>query len=121
MKMNWKVTLLWIFGWNFCIFSSKMIEKVCIIGGGVTGLTVATVLQRKCPNINHITVLDTRKDILAPQIGGGLQLTGGGMVLKQIGLESELKRIAQPFQAVVCRNSKDITKARHYKSIFQAS
>eukprot|EP00981_Chlorochromonas_danica_P002195 scaffold437_cov168-Ochromonas_danica.AAC.12 len=104
-------------------------RQICVVGAGVTGLTLTAALQRLCPNVEQITLCEGRSDILQPQIGGGLQMTGGASVLHRLGLLNELKLVAQPFQSVRCVNSKEnllydfqIAEAmKKYPSLYQGS
>lgn len=63
--------------------------KVVIVGGSITGLTLAHCLKRA--NIDHI-ILEKRQEI-APQEGASIGIwPNGGRVLDQLGLYNELER-----------------------------
>lgn len=62
--------------------------KVIIVGGSITGLTLAHCLKRA--NIDHV-VLERRQEI-APQEGASIGIwPNGGRVLDQLGLYNELE------------------------------
>ena len=108
-----------------------LVEKVCIVGCGVTGLTLANSLQRLVPDIKEIAICDARNNPLQPQIGGGLQITSGAKVLEKLGLLPSLQRISNPFNGVLCSDNQlselfrfsvaDLKKKRQYKDLITVS
>jgi 2-polyprenyl-6-methoxyphenol hydroxylase-like FAD-dependent oxidoreductase len=95
------------------------IRKVAVIGAGVTGLTLASAIQRLCPNVEEVTICDSRTQPLQPETGGGLQMTGGATVLGRLSLEAELLSIAQPLHSVLCRNTRgDVLYNLDIKGLF---
>eukprot|EP01031_Cornospumella_fuschlensis_P024399 gene24399-29495_t len=83
----------------------RVIEKVCIAGCGITGLTLANALQKFAPSVKTVAICDARSNPLQPQIGGGLQLTSGAQVLNKLGLLTTLEQVAHPFNGVICKDS----------------
>ena len=73
--------------------NSKSQFKVVIIGGSITGLTLAHCLVRA--NIDHI-VLEKRADI-APQEGAFIGIwPNGARVLQQLGVYDALEKLTTP-------------------------
>ncbi|GFF78892.1 FAD/NAD(P)-binding domain-containing protein [Aspergillus udagawae] len=71
--------------------------KVVIVGGSITGLTLAHCLHQA--NIDHI-VLEKRHEI-APQEGASIGLwPNGGQILDQLGLYGELEKLTEPLNVM---------------------
>ena len=66
--------------------SETAIRKVAIIGAGPAGLSLAACLQRVTA-VRDISVFESRADALQTSLGGGLQISSGGAVLKRIGID----------------------------------
>jgi FAD dependent monooxygenase len=67
--------------------------KVVIVGGSISGLTLAHCLQRA--KIDHI-ILEKRNEI-APQEGAFVGIwPNGAVVLDQLGLYDELEKLTAP-------------------------
>mmetsp|Transcript_41521 Transcript_41521/g.88590 ORF Transcript_41521/g.88590 Transcript_41521/m.88590 type:complete len:405 (-) Transcript_41521:288-1502(-) len=75
--------------------------KVGIVGGGPGGLTLAhALLTLPGRRIDEVRVYD-RADVLAPGVGGGLQLSCGASVLQELGID--ISGVASPLRRVLSR------------------
>lgn len=92
---------------------SKLIKKVAIIGGGPAGLGLATAFQylhNQFPdlhlenNIQSIDIFESRNSVLQTSLGGGVQLSGGAIVLEKLGLLSKLKKTSLNLRKVLGRD-----------------
>lgn len=78
-------------------------KKVAIIGGGIGGLA----LRLAFPSwIEEVKTFESRLDALQSDLGGGIQISGGGLVIQQLGLYDELVKCALPLSRVRTRNRK---------------
>eukprot|EP00747_Dinoflagellata_sp_TGD_P033006 gnl/TRDRNA2_/TRDRNA2_136344_c0_seq2.p1 gnl/TRDRNA2_/TRDRNA2_136344_c0~~gnl/TRDRNA2_/TRDRNA2_136344_c0_seq2.p1 ORF type:complete len:419 (-),score=81.24 gnl/TRDRNA2_/TRDRNA2_136344_c0_seq2:34-1290(-) len=73
-------------------------------GAGLGGLSLARALETLDTGVEEITVFERRSE-LRPDIGGGVQLSGGAAVLTKLGLLQDLKAIANPLTGVVSRTA----------------
>jgi 2-polyprenyl-6-methoxyphenol hydroxylase-like FAD-dependent oxidoreductase len=64
----------------------------------------AALKQLQC-GVKDVTVFESREQFLQPDLGGGLQLSGGAAVLEKLGCLSALEQTAHPFKGVLSRNS----------------
>lgn len=64
----------------------------------------AALKQLQC-GVKDVTVFESREQFLQPNLGGGLQLSGGAAVLEKLGCLSALEQTAHPFKGVLSRNS----------------
>ncbi len=86
------------------IIYSLNVKKVGIVGCGPAGLMLAASLKRLNCGVEEIFLFDKRSDILNIA-GGGLQISGGSMVMQKIGLLDEIIKIGHPLHNVLARNS----------------
>lgn len=71
--------------------------KVIIVGGSVTGLTLANILERY--NIDY--VLLEKGPVIAPQLGAGFAiLPNGARILDQLGCYEMLSRNNEPVNSI---------------------
>jgi len=87
------------------VYGLKIINKVAIIGSGTAGLGLAAALKQLQCGVKDVTIFESRDQFLQPNLGGGLQLSGGAAVLERLGCLSALEQTAHPFQGVLSRNS----------------
>ena len=80
------------------------VNSICIVGGGIAGLSLAASLKRLNCDVEKVVVFESRKS-LKSNLGGGLQLTGGAAVIDKLGLLKTLKHIGNPIKRIVSRNS----------------
>ncbi len=66
---------------QFCLHSQLIIIRLyfCI------GLGIAACLKKLGVGVSDVTVFEARNDFLQASLGGGLQLTGGAVVLQSLG------------------------------------
>ena len=81
-----------------------MIKKVAIIGSGPCGLSLAASLKRLDAKVDEIHIFESRDSVLQPNLGGGLQISGGAKMLEKIGLLNELFALSLPMKGVFGRN-----------------
>ena len=81
--------------------SSQKIRRVAIIGGGIAGLGMAACLKQMKTGVEEVCVYDPHEDLVDYNIGGAVMLSGGAVILEQLGLMSELKKFSQPVERVV--------------------
>jgi 2-polyprenyl-6-methoxyphenol hydroxylase-like FAD-dependent oxidoreductase len=79
------------------------IKKVGIVGCGPAGLMLAASLKRLNSGVEEILLFDKRPDVLNIG-GGGLQISGGSIVMEKIGLLDELINVGHPLHNVLARN-----------------
>ena len=83
------------------------IRRIGIVGSGPGGLSLAAALQRQQSNIvDEITIFEKRGSHLQAELGGGVQLSGGAVVLSKLGGLERLQSVAQPVQNILSRNSR---------------
>lgn len=83
---------------------SLSIKKVAIVGCGPAGLMLAASLKRLNCGVEEVFLFDKRSDVLNIG-GGGLQISGGSVVMEKIGLLDEIINIGHPLHNVLARNS----------------
>jgi len=88
------------------INSDVYIKKVGIIGGGVGGLSIAATLKQLDSKVTDIDIFDARDNIIQSSLGGGLQLTGGAVIIDKLGYLNQLKKVSSRLSSVVSRNMK---------------
>ena len=77
--------------------------RVIIVGGGVTGLTLANSLQHA--GVDFL-VLETRGTI-APQLGASIGLSpNGSRILDQLSCYDDLEEFAEPVKSVGYHNAR---------------
>lgn len=85
---------------------AKQLTKVLIAGSGVAGSTAALALLRAAPaGLKEIVLCEARERMFQPDLGGGLQLSGGSIILNNLGLQKELQALGLPFEKVLCTNT----------------
>lgn len=105
------------------VCSSASIRKVAIIGSGPGGLGLAASLKH-FNSVGVIDVFESRPSVTQPsqgsipnsfsdiiveyRIGGGLQLSGGALVLEKIGLFNKLEKQSLPLNRVFSRDQEAI-------------
>ncbi|KAF6834221.1 FAD binding domain protein [Colletotrichum plurivorum] len=78
-------------------------RQVVIVGGGITGLTMALILQRL--NIDY--VLLEAYDTVTPNVGASIGVFPNGLrVLDQLGLYEDILAKAQPVEAMIFRDGR---------------
>lgn len=90
--------------------ASQMIRRIGIVGAGPSALTLASALKHmpltsSSLRPNLVSIYEARSESLSSRLGGGLQLSGGAVVLQELGLLSKLQEVALPLTAVQCRAS----------------
>lgn len=83
-----------------CVQGAK---KVCIIGGGVGGLTFGFSLRKLCPAV-QVTMFEARPNVLQTELGGGVQISAGASILKKLGILSNFQRLSLPLHRILARN-----------------
>ncbi|GKT62530.1 FAD binding domain protein [Colletotrichum tofieldiae] len=77
-------------------------RQVIIVGGGITGLTLALMLQ----NLGIDYVLLEAYDTVTPNVGASIGLFPNGLrILDQLGCYKDILSKAQPVEEMICRNS----------------
>ena len=84
------------------VASPARIRRIGVIGGGIGGLSFARAVQCLDTGVEEVVVFDQRAE-LKPDLGGGVQLSGGAAVLADLGLFKELSGVAQPLRRVLSR------------------
>jgi 2-polyprenyl-6-methoxyphenol hydroxylase-like FAD-dependent oxidoreductase len=84
--------------------------KVIIVGGSVSGLTLANMLEKL--NIDYV-VLESYKTI-APQVGASIGLQANGLrILDQLGCADTLVDLVDtPLHSQILRDSKRLSNSR---------
>jgi 2-polyprenyl-6-methoxyphenol hydroxylase-like FAD-dependent oxidoreductase len=84
--------------------------KVIIAGGGISGLSLANMLQKN--GIDYI-LLEAYPDI-APQVGASIGLLPHGTrVLDQLGMYEDIRKLVSPLDHFFMRNDKGELIADH--------
>ena len=84
---------------------SKADFRVIIVGGGISGLTLANCLQHI--GVDYI-LLEARQEI-APQVGASIGLAPYGLrILDQLGVYSSIQQTETPIQALIDRRADGI-------------
>lgn len=81
------------------------LNKICVVGCGVGGLTLGLALKKMCPSI-EVTMVDARADVLQSETGGGLQISVGATILKQLKAYSNLASHGLPLRRIRARNER---------------
>jgi len=84
------------------------ISKVAIIGSGIAGLGLMASLARLSSGVNEVSIFESRDEetFLNPQLGGGIQLSGGASVLEKIGCYSDLEKYGSRLTRILSRSNK---------------
>jgi hypothetical protein len=108
---NQKLALFFLLCFHYLQFfnaRAHKISKVCIVGGGLAGLSLTlSLLKSPSNNIKEIIICESRPEFDQSKLGGGIQLSGGAQVLKELGLEKELTKFSLPVQQIKCYNRKN--------------
>ncbi|KAF7532752.1 hypothetical protein G7054_g7705 [Neopestalotiopsis clavispora] len=94
-------------------------HSVIIVGGGLTGLVLALMLQR----INVDYVLLEAYDSVTPNVGASIGLWPNGLrVLDQLGVYDDIRAAAQPVDRSIIRDGRSGTRltTRKYGPVIQA-
>lgn len=83
----------------------RRIGKVAIIGSGPAGLSLAAALQQLDAGVQEVCIFEGRESFLQAKMGGGVQLSGGAVVIDKLGYLGELDRVAQPVESILGRNA----------------
>lgn len=76
--------------------------RVIIVGGGITGLTLANSLQHAGV---EFLVLETRSEV-APQVGASIGLApNGSRILDQLFCYEDMEKLAEPVQSAGYHNA----------------
>lgn len=105
--MVWWVALLSVLSYVRVVARSLHIQRVCIIGGGISGLTLSNALQTLAStDVTSIDLYDARdkSTLLSTQIGGGVQLTGGANILDLLNMKPRFTSLANKVSKVKCVN-----------------
>ncbi|KAK1985380.1 hypothetical protein LZ30DRAFT_584207 [Colletotrichum cereale] len=77
-------------------------RQVVIVGGGITGLTLALMLQ----NVGVDYVLLEAYDTVTPNVGASIGLYPNGLrILDQLGCYQDILSKAQPTETTICRDA----------------
>lgn len=92
---------------QFSLHSNVAIRKVGIIGSGIAGLGFAATLARLGTGVEEIEIFESRDQasLLTSNLGGGVQINGGAVVLDKIGCAPSLKIYGEPVKQIFSRNS----------------
>lgn len=85
---------------------AKQLSKVLIVGSGIAGSTAALALSRIAPiGMKEILICEARENMFQSGLGGGLQLSGGSVILNRLGLQKELQTIGLQLERIRCTNT----------------
>ncbi|TEA19168.1 FAD-dependent monooxygenase andE [Colletotrichum sidae] len=77
-------------------------RQVVVVGGGITGLTMALILQ----HLNVDYVLLEAYDSVTPNVGASIGLFANGLrILDQLGLYEDIKATGQPVHEMIVRDA----------------
>ena len=83
----------------------RRIGKVGIVGSGPAGLSLAAALQQLDAGVQEVCIFEGRDSFLQAKMGGGVQLSGGAVVLEKLGCFDQLDSVAQPVTSILARNA----------------
>lgn len=83
----------------------RSIKRVGIIGAGPGGLSLAASLKLLHADVETITLFESRATYLQAAQGGGVQLSGGSIVIEKLGYLPQLNDIAQPLNRILSRSA----------------
>ncbi|KAJ1432805.1 hypothetical protein B484DRAFT_447564 [Ochromonadaceae sp. CCMP2298] len=87
-----------------CLAHSVAVKKACIIGCGSGGLGLAASLKQLQSGVEEVYVYEARDNFLQAKLGGGIQLSGGAVILEKLGCLDALEKTAQPLASVLTRD-----------------
>ena len=93
----------WVLFLSLVLPTLGLIQRIAVIGSGTGGLSFAASLKQLQSGVREITVFESRQNFLQAELGGGVQLTGGAAVLRNINCLPDLKASAQPLRKIVSR------------------
>ena len=82
-----------------------MLPTTAVIGGGPGGLGLVAAIRKLKSFEGNVVLFEARDDILQPNLGGGLQLSGGAVVLNKLGALTSLQQRAEVFSRLLSRNA----------------
>lgn len=90
------------------------IRKIGIIGSGIAGLGFAASLTRLQTGVEEIVIFESRNpsSVLTSNLGGGVQINGGAVVLDKLGCTPLLKAYGEPVKQILSRNTARETLAK---------
>lgn len=95
-----RITILLVLSAVLC---DAVVKNVAVVGGGIGGLSVTHALRYLETGVTNVDVFE-RQPKIAPNIGGGLQLNGGAVVLTKLGLGDEIKNSAEQVKRIWTRS-----------------
>jgi len=76
-----------------------------VVGGGPAGLSLVSSIVSIAPSVQEIVLYERKQDVFQTNLGGGVQLTGGAVVLEKLGMFKELKKNAEQLNGVEARDN----------------
>lgn len=87
------------------VTTKARVQRIGIIGAGTAGLAQAIAIRHLLGPDVDVRIRD-RSDQLRPNLGGGIQLNSGAVVLARMGIGDAIKASAQPATRVLSRNAR---------------
>lgn len=84
--------------------SVSIIKKIAVVGAGPAGLGLAAAFKQMQSFRGEVVVFESRDDYTQANLGGGVQLTGGAVVLKDLNCLGMLNSTGERFRRVRSRN-----------------